>query len=93
MTPEEAKAIRCDRCGAVVGLHQHRDGWRCPQCIWNERENLIEWARNLLNAIDMSGKHCSLGMGVNDARLMIVVSRKSMDDLVDVIQEVTALPV
>jgi len=37
LNPEEAKKIKCDRCGAVIGLHRHADGWRCPQCIWNVR--------------------------------------------------------
>jgi len=36
MTPEEAKSIKCDRCGVTVGLHRHEHGWRCPTCIWNE---------------------------------------------------------
>jgi len=83
LNPEEAKKIKCDRCGAVIGLHRHSDGWRCPQCIWNERENLIEWARCLLSATDYT-------TAANTDRQAVVVSRRTMDALAEVVREVTA---
>lgn len=49
MKQEDAEKIRCDRCKVVFGLYRHKNGWRCPSCIWNERESLIEQAKNLLN--------------------------------------------
>lgn len=51
MTPEEAKKIKCDRCGVTISLYRHANGWRCSQCIWNERENLIEWAKNVITSV------------------------------------------
>lgn len=86
MNPEEAKKIKCDRCGAVVGLHRHTDGWRCPQCIWDERENLIEWARSLLSATDYTTA------AATDSKA-VVVSRMSMDALAEVVKEVTTVGV
>lgn len=42
MRKEDADKIKCDRCGGVIGLFQHDHGWRCPRCIWNEREIMLE---------------------------------------------------
>lgn len=84
MKPEDARKIKCDRCSVVVGLHRHSKGWRCPSCIWNERENLIEWAKNLLNVYS----YTSLLHADNNIQT-IVVSRRSMDALAEVVQEVT----
>lgn len=75
MTSEEAKKIKCDRCGVTVGLYRHNKGWRCPQCIWNERENLIEWAKNLLKTYRSITK---------------TVSYKSVRALNEVVKEVTS---
>lgn len=83
MNSEEVKKIKCDRCGAVIGLYRHDTGWRCPQCIWNERENLIEWAKNLLNTNDYKSE---------TKRRTVVVMRKNMDSLAEVVKEVTAVP-
>lgn len=83
MKSEDAKKIKCDRCNAVVGLHRHDTGWRCPSCIWNERENLIEWAKSLLSTIDYI-------TAADTNRQAIVVSRRSMDALAKVVQEVTS---
>jgi len=82
MHSKEAKLMKCDRCKAVVGLYRHNTGWRCPQCIWNERENLIEWAKNLLSAVDYTS--------ADDTRQAVVVSRGGMDALAEVVKEVTA---
>lgn len=83
MNFEDVKKIKCDRCGVVVGLHIHSKGYRCPLCIWNELENLIEWAKILLSAPDYQSildKH----------KQTVVVSRKNMDALAEVIKEVTS---
>lgn len=84
MKPEDAKKIKCDRCDAVVSLHRHCTGWRCPSCIWSERENLIEWAKSLLSATDYV-------TAADTDRQAIVVSRRSMDALAEVVQEVTTV--
>lgn len=83
MHPEEAKKIKCDRCGATCSLLRHATGWRCTQCIWNERENLIAWAKNLLKEDDYTNALYS------DKRA-VVVSRKNMDSLAEVVEEVTS---
>ena len=44
--------MKCDRCESIGNLHRHHNGWRCCNCIWNERENLIEWAKCLLTSAD-----------------------------------------
>lgn len=92
MKPEEASAIKCDRCGAMVGLYRHSNGWRCPLCIWSERENLIEQAKDLLNATDYTniGKRISYNNNNNNPTHVVVVSRLSMDGLAKVVQEVTS---
>lgn len=83
MKSEDAEKIKCDRCGAVVGLYCLNTGWRCPSCIWSERENLIEWAKILLSATDyITAKETN--------RQTIVVSRRSMDALAEVVREVTS---
>ncbi len=75
MTPEEVKKIKCDRCGVIVGLYRHSKGWRCPQCIWNERENLIEWSKIILNAYRSIAK---------------TIPYKDIRTLAEVIKEVTS---
>ena len=82
MHSEEAKKIKCDRCRAVIGLYRHSSGWRCPQCIWNERENLIEWSKSLLSATDYTHPD-------NKSKTVVVVSRRSLDGLAEVVAEVT----
>lgn len=86
MTSENAKKNKCDRCGSseiVVGLYRHANGWRCPSCIWNERENLIAWAKNLLSANDYTHKD-------NQKKQVVVVSRRNLDGLAEVVKEVTS---
>lgn len=83
MKSEDIKKIKCDRCDVIVGLHCHSTGWRCPSCIWNERENLIAWARNLLNTITYTSI-------LDDTKPVVVVSRKSMDALAEVVKEATS---
>lgn len=56
MDAKTVASIKCDRCGATIGLYTHPNGWRCPECIWNEREQLLESANALLNDADYSGK-------------------------------------
>lgn len=82
MHSEDVKKIKCDRCGGVIGLFRHRKGWRCPTCIWSERENLIEWARDVLG----SGNYADT---TSETKQMVVVSRRSMDALAKVIRDVT----
>ncbi len=77
--------IKCDRCGGVVGLHCHSTGWRCPSCIWNERENLIEWAKNLLSATDYTN-----AINSDKQQMSVVVSRRRMDALAEVVKDVTS---
>lgn len=89
MTPEDAKKFKCDRCGVEArcdksipmewfSLFRHTNGWRCPSCIWNERENLIEWAKSVLTTKST----------VND---MVCVSRKNLHALEEVVEEVTRI--
>lgn len=79
MTPEDAKKIKCDRCATTFGLYRHSDGWRCPVCIWNERENLIAWAGRVLD-IPNSAK----------SNKGVLVPRDRMDALAEVVKEVTS---
>ena len=87
MTSEDAKKIECDRCSGVfaTGLYRHTNGWRCPSCIWNERENLIEWAKNLLSATDYTN-----AINNDKQQMSVVVSRRGMDALAEVVKEVTS---
>ncbi len=59
MKKEDADKIKCDRCGAVTSLFQHDYGWRCPQCIWNEREIMLE----ALSACDCYFTYLGQGTG------------------------------
>lgn len=35
------KEPKCDRCKVTVGNYQYEPGkWRCPRCVWKERERL-----------------------------------------------------
>ncbi len=52
MRSEDAKKMKCDQCGVVVGLYQHDTGYRCPECIWKEKERLDKEVTRLLNMIN-----------------------------------------
>ncbi len=73
--------IKCDRCGNRIGLYTHDYGWRCPLCIWTEREKLIEIARCLLSAADY----------VNSDKSSVVVSRYSMDEMKKAVEYATLM--
>lgn len=75
--------IKCDRCGTIAELYRHINGWRCPKCIWNERENLIAWSNNLLKTI---GYHKIFGSD----KQTVVISRKSIIALSEVVKEVSS---
>ncbi len=79
LTPEEAAKIKCDRCRATCGLMQHDYGWRCPTCIWTEREKLIEVARCILSAADY----------ISNDKPVVIVSRYTMDKLKEAVQYAT----
>ncbi len=83
MLPEDAKSIKCDRCGVTVSLYRHANGWRCPSCIWNERENLISWAKSVLSAPDYT-------YIAHDNKQSVMVPRKNLDSLAEVVKEVTS---
>lgn len=83
MNPEEANKIKCDRCGVTAGLYRHSVGWRCPGCIWSERENLITWTKRLLATIDYNKTYGHDGRTVE-------VNRKGVIALSDVVKEVTS---
>lgn len=55
MNPEEAeklKGIKCDLCGTTAGLFNCLPNtWRCPACIWNEREALLGALKQLKDAV------------------------------------------
>ncbi len=76
MHSEDAKKIKCDRCDGVIGLYQHDKGWRCPLCIWKERENLIKQAKGVLSSSDY---HYASGETTK-------VYRKNMDALAIAVQ-------
>lgn len=76
MHPDEAKNIKCDRCKTTCGLYRHDTGWRCPSCIWTEREKLIEIAMCVLSAADYTSNN----------KPIVVVSRYSMDQLKEAVE-------
>jgi len=71
MHPEQAKKIKCDKCGAVIGLYRHDDGWRCGTCVWNERVDLVNHIEAILSAVDYTEGNGSA----------VVVSHESLDRL------------
>lgn len=79
MNPDAVKNIKCDTCRVVCGLHMYGEGWRCPLCIWTEREKLIEVIRSLLSATDYTSNNKSC----------VVVSRSSMDQMKKAVQYAT----
>ena len=80
MNLDSVRNIKCDTCQVVCGLYMYGEGWRCPECIWKEREKLIEAARSLLSAEDYSS---------ND-KASVVISRHSMDKLKEAVQYATS---
>ncbi|KKN91239.1 hypothetical protein LCGC14_0221070 [marine sediment metagenome] len=84
MLPEDAKKNKCDRCGVIVSLYRHANGWRCPSCIWNERENLIKWSKPLLNLT-----HYTAAKYKDNP--VVIVSRRNLDALAEVVKEVTSI--
>ena len=49
MRKEDTVDIKCDLCGVVVDLYLIPDvGWRCPPCIWKERQQLFELCEEVL---------------------------------------------
>lgn len=43
MDPKAFNGIKCDRCSTTCGIYEHAPGcWRCPACIWKEREAMRE---------------------------------------------------
>lgn len=82
MNKNEARKIsdsKCDRCKEGFGLYMYGKGWRCPLCIWTEREKLIEVARSLLNAADYT----------SNSKSCVVVSRYSMDQMKKAVEYAT----
>lgn len=73
--------MKCDRCDLSNNLYRHDNGWRCSFCIWNERENLIEWAKCLLSVAGY------ISAPTDDK---VVVPRRSLDALAEVVREVTS---
>ncbi len=45
---------KCDRCEETFDLLRHGKGYRCTQCIWNERVDVIKEARALLDSLGSS---------------------------------------
>lgn len=43
-----SKLMRCDRCGTPYSLDRHGTVYRCPVCIWDEREDLITEVNSLI---------------------------------------------
>lgn len=74
--------IKCDRCETAIGLYRHKNGHRCSQCIWDERENLIAWVKDVLS----NGKVYD---STHEKQTMLV-DRKKMDALAEVVKEVTS---
>jgi len=52
MHPDDVKNIKCDTCTVVCGLYMYGQGWRCPECIWKEREKLLAIVNSLLGVED-----------------------------------------
>lgn len=77
---DKMKHIKCDRCGATVGLYTHPKGWRCPECIWKELENLISSATNLIDA----SEHDKCGHGYKKT-----VFATDLSDLKDAVDKAT----
>lgn len=57
MLSEEVKRIKCDRCGVTIGLYTHDTGYRCPDCIWKEKEKLRICAERLSRTATPSSKN------------------------------------
>lgn len=52
MKREDANKIKCDQCKVVVGLYQYAPGeWRCPECIWKEKELLENFLHQIAQLI------------------------------------------
>ncbi len=64
---------KCDRCGVTIGLLRHNKGYRCPECIWKEREDVIREVNTLINSIDISER--------NLREKTLTVSRPQIDAL------------
>lgn len=82
MNSEEAKKIKCDRCGAICGLHRHETGWRCGLCVWNERANLITWAKQLFNSVSYRT--------TSNPKKVAIVSLSRLESLEELVRDVTS---
>ena len=82
MHPDEVRNIKCDTCTVVCGLYMYGEGWRCPDCIWKEREKLLAIAHSLLGTEDYVQ---SIKTG------FVIVPRNIMDNLATTVKRMESL--
>lgn len=74
---------KCGRCGAIFGLYQFTsDCWRCPECVWKEREKLIELCKQV---VEMLPAYVSAGLhhdppGKPNGRRLLRHIRRALSD-------------